>query len=138
MKKFKEFTLKKDGGCFPCTREQAFSLMTLKQFTDGEVHYQIETVGPWGICKSITSPATVSKWEDGPGLGKVETEITFIGFRKMSNPESLGYEMEGNVSYEDKKVRAFTSSKLLEVDGHLINVGILHVCVGQVFKKGRR
>ena len=79
-----------------------------------EVRFEFETIGPW--IKKLQGLALTLD-------GKI------FGERSLTEPKESGYVMEGRVSVQGKKYRAFTSSKLFErEDGSLVDVGVLVVC----------
>jgi len=81
-----------------------------------ELRFEFETVGPWSIIRKLRGIAMTLD-------GKV------FGERSLLNPKESGYQMEGQVSIEGKKYRAFTSSQLFErPDGSLCDVAMLVVC----------
>ena len=54
------------------------------------------------------------------------------GIRALSKPKGSGYVLEGHISIDGKKIRAFTSSTLFQrPDGSLVDVAILYVCNGE-------
>lgn len=60
--------------------------------------------------------------------GHVRGRIVFHGIRSMSWPQYEGYHASGYISVGGKKVRAFTSSELVELPcGSLVDLGVLHV-----------
>lgn len=85
---------------------------------DGDVHFEIETVGMWHIVSKIR----------GVALEKLETGANVYGARSLLSPRESGHVHEGRVSVDGKTHRAFTSSQLFLVEGKLVNVGILYVC----------
>lgn len=129
--KFVPFTLKSEAGAIPITFEQARSFLSEDEISKGEKRFEIESRGPWGICSKISGIATTATWKSGP-VHRIQDTMTILGRRTMSNPRSMGYDMEGRVSVSGKRWRAFTSSNLFQLpDGKLVDVAILHVCIGQ-------
>lgn len=97
-----------------------------KVISEGERRGEIKTRGPWSIISSYRSLCITSTWKD-VGYSKYVDEYTIYGDRQLSNPRQSGYDLEGYVSVEGKKLSAFTSSILFELpDGILIDVGCIH------------
>ena len=116
---------KKMTGAVPIERKVLESLIGKEAIEKGEKRFDIVSVGPWHICKSITGLASSSKF----GEYSSKDEITIFGTRTMSKCKESGYEMSGIVSVNGKKHRAFTSSTLFELeDKKLVNVATLFVC----------
>lgn len=82
--------------------------------TNGEVRFNFETRG---LVKL-----------EGIAVEKRDEGILVHGLRALTSPRESGYAHEGRVSVGGKRRRAFTSSQLFEVDGKLVDVGILYVC----------
>lgn len=81
-----------------------------------EVRGSLKTYGPWQIARSYRALA-------------MDMHGRVFGIRTMSNVRESGYELEGRVSIEGRKYRAFTSSKLFSrEDGSLCDVAIVYVC----------
>ena len=80
--------------------------------------------GPWQIittCKGLCISATYTR-ETYTRC----TQLTIYGQRSLERPTQGGYELEGRVSIKSKKYSAFTSSILVNVDGKLMNIGVIH------------
>jgi hypothetical protein len=103
--------------------EQLLTLgFTPEEIEAGEKRLESVHSGPWSICQSLRG--IVERAEFGEYSRKMWVE--FYPARKMSNPRSCGYDMEGTISLGGKKSSAFTSSQLFELpDGRLIDCGIL-------------
>lgn len=84
----------------------------------GEGHFRVRTRGPWGIIHKLEGLA-VEKTSDG---------VIIHGMRSLFDLRESGYQMEGRVSIDGKKLRAFTSSQMFTVNGKLVDVAILYVC----------
>lgn len=123
--KFESFTVEAGIGCTPVTWEQAEKL-GLKSCDD--VRLEVKTRGLWQIPVSITGHVMEAEWtEEKYGTRNVKTK-TFHGVRTAGNLQQLGYEMEGRVSLNGKKVRVFTSHVLLQLpDKKLVRLGVLFV-----------
>lgn len=66
----------------------------------------------------------VSVWPPEPSASAI-----LHGVRTLTNVRESGYELEGRVSINGKKYRAFTSSELMQrPGGQLVSVGVLHIC----------
>jgi hypothetical protein len=111
------------SGAIPATFEQLAALgFTPEEIDAGEKRLEMELSGPWHVCRSIRG--IVERAEFGDNYGKRWVE--FYPARKMTNPRSSGYDMEGHVSIAGRKSSAFTSSQMFELpDGRLVNCGIL-------------
>lgn len=125
---FVPYTVKTPGVVLPLSFEQAEKLLGKEAMEKGEKRFEIETRGPWGIVSKVSAIAMSVKGEEVFGSFRA-TERTIYGMRSLSNPKQLGYDMEGKVSINGTKRRAFTSSVLIELpDKRLINCAILYVC----------
>lgn len=81
-----------------------------------EVRGNLKTQGRWSIPVSYRALA-------------MDMHGRVFGIRTMSNVRESGHELEGRVSIEGKKYRAFTSSKLFtRNNGTLCDVAIVYVC----------
>ena len=130
--KFKPIVLKHETGATPLSFEQAKTFLTDAEIAAGEKRFEIETRGPWGQVSKVAGVAITATWiAETFGRRYIET-MTIHGPRVLANAHEMGYDMEGRVSIDGKVWRAFTSSILFELpDKRLINVAVLHVCVGQ-------
>lgn len=88
---------------------------------------EMETGGPWGVEKKFEA-VCISRKYTNEYYTKC-TEVTIYGRRTLSNLSQGGYELNGWVSINGKKYSAFTSSMIVEVDGKLIDVEIIHARV---------
>lgn len=85
----------------------------------------LETFGPWQIPVRYIAPAISIEW------GEYNTPIsyTLYGQRTLNSLRQSGYELEGRVSVNGRKVRGFTSSLLVELpDGRLLETAVIHCC----------
>jgi hypothetical protein len=83
-----------------------------------EVHGEMETVGMWQLVRKYRA---LAKDQDG----------YIYGVRSLDEPKESGYVLEGKVSIDGHRYRAFTSSTLFQrTDGSLCDVAILYVCNG--------
>jgi len=105
------------------TKEQCFELGL--DINQDEIRGEIETFGPWNVIKSYGA-LCISNEYDRTGMFTKIASTSFFGKRIMSNPRQTGYQLEGYVSIGGKKYSAFTSDILIEVDGKLINVAVIH------------
>lgn len=81
-----------------------------------EVRGDMKHSGPWQIVTGYRALA-------------IDMHGRVYGMRSLSNPRESGYVLEGSVSIDGHKYRAFTSSKLFHrTDGSLCEVATLHVC----------
>ena len=115
----------------PVTVPQLLALGVPQSAIDaGEMRGEIKTFGPWHIPISYKALAISCVWrEEGYSRPK---DVTVYGLRTLSKPNSSGHELEGKVSLNGQRWRAFTSSQLFELpDKRLVNVATVHVCIGQ-------
>lgn len=123
---FAPLTLIQSGGACPIRRAELKALIGAEAITEGACHIDVRTAGPWQIPVSVAGLAVTGRFNDL----KHETHVTVWGKRTMTRPKESGYTLEGQVSIAGRKVRAFTSSQLFELeDGRLVNVGTLHLCL---------
>ena len=109
------------GTCAIITAEQMNELFTPAELEAGEKRHECATRGPWQIIASVK------------GLAVDEKTQTIYGMRTLDSARSMGYDMEGRVKVNGKRVRAFTSSLLFELpDKRLISCGILYLCMDQI------
>lgn len=114
------------AGSVPATLEQLRALgVTDSEIAAGEKRLASQHSGPWQICTSLRGIVERAHFnrEDFP----VRKEwVEFYPARTMFRPRESGYDMEGHVSLNGKRVSAFTSSQLFELpDGRLISVGVI-------------
>ena len=130
--KFQPFTVPAGAGCTVITQEQALSFLTPAEIEAGEKRFETSHFGPWQILSKLSGVATVCTWKPGP-CGQVMDTLTVIGPRSLDKPRSMGYDMEGATRYNGGRFRAFTSSRLFQIEGakELVQVAILHVCQDQ-------
>jgi hypothetical protein len=110
------------------TAEQATALGI--DIAADEIRGELKTFGPWQIPVSYKAICVSMKRGTIPGhYSESVTEKTVYGPRTLSQPKQDGYCLSGKVSINGKSYRAFTSSELFEVNGHLINVSVIHACI---------
>lgn len=114
----------------PITTADALALgITPEEITAGEKRFDLDTVGPWQILRTIRGIAKTTEHDaDGRAV-----RVTLHGMRSMHAPRPLGYGQEGRVSIGGRKLRAFTSSQMFEITdgpkpGHLVDVATLYAC----------
>lgn len=113
-------------GAIPITQEQAEQLFTPTEMAAGEQRGRLKTFGPWGIPVSYTALCTSCTYDKYP---IAHGPLHIYGVRTMGSIHQSGYELEGRVSVNGKKYRAFTSSQLFELpNGNLVNAAIIHAC----------
>jgi len=89
-----------------------------KDITAHEQRAEIRTGGPWDTIVGYRALCVRQDFSTG--------DITIYGYRRLQNIGQSGYELEGEVSINDIKRSAFTSSHLFELEnGHLIDVAII-------------
>lgn len=98
--------------------------ITAADIAAGEKRLEIETAGPWQIVRRVSGLTHTTERDDS---GRIIAR-TFHGTRSMSQPRSTGYTLEGHVSIQGCKTRAFTSSQMFDIDGTLVDVGTLYAC----------
>jgi len=110
------------GGAWILSLSAAQSIgITSADIEAGEKRGEVSTFGPWGIISRYRAIACTG--------GIYGDTMTLHGVRSLSRPQSCGYELEGRVCVMGQTVRGFTSTALLEVDGKLIDVAIIHACI---------
>jgi hypothetical protein len=114
------------AGAIPATEEQLAALgVTPEEIQAGEKRHQSTHRGAWNICTSLFAIVEHSEYGENSRV----TRARFWPARRMTNPRSMGYDMEGRLSLGGKKIPAFTSSQLFELpNGHLVSVATLHLC----------
>jgi hypothetical protein len=93
----------------------------------GEMRGEMECTGPWSIVKSYKAIAMEFTGKDTSHYGEFNNVAIIHGMRSLLKPKQSGHALEGYVSINGKKRRAFTSSALFTVNGKLIDVSILYV-----------
>lgn len=127
-------TLPQHYGALPITTEQAVAIFgdELKGLLEsGEMRGNLKTFGPWSIPLSFRAHAVSSEWVDNPSVIARRKAVTFWGERTMTHPRESGYNLEGRVFAGGKKRRAFTSGDLLDIDGRLVQIATIHVCMDE-------
>jgi len=89
-----------------------------------ESRLKVNTRGAWGIVGTVRGLCV--KYNK-------DHKHSIIGIRSMTNVKECGYELEGRVSVDGEKLRAFTSSMIFEISdildergrSILVSVGIL-------------
>ena len=115
------------------TKKQFFALgFTQEDLEKGEKRFDIETRGPWGIISKLRGfvvESVRSEDKEKNYRGEYTHAYVFHGFRSLLKPVQTGYQIEGKVSINGKRVRAFTSSQLIYVDNKLVDIAILYPCM---------
>ena len=95
----------------------------------GEQRGNMETYGMWQTISKYEALA-VEYVEDieKKHFEAYSVEAIIHGARSLLKPKECGHELEGYVSIDGKRRRAFTSSALFVVNGKLLSVAILYVC----------
>lgn len=109
-----------DGGALVLTHEQ------WAQYMSPELEDQrgdLETMGPWQIPVRYKAPAVAITWENG-----FIRSYTLYGFRTLSNIQQSNYHLEGRVSVEGTKRKAYTSSVICRLpDGKLLETATINL-----------
>ncbi len=107
-------------GTLSITKEQFLDLgLPESAIERGELRGKMKTYGSWGIPVSYRALA-MSIEQEG---------VIIYGIRTLSSVSQSGYKLEGRVSIDGKKYRGFTSSKLFDVDGKLVDVATIRVII---------
>ncbi len=121
-----------NGGALKITKEE-FSNLGVPESTieKGELRGELKTIGPWSIPVSYKALAISRAYtpEDKRRYSAECDEVVAYGMRALSALREDGYCLDGRVSINGKKYRGFTSSQLFEIDGKLVDVATIHVCV---------
>jgi hypothetical protein len=120
--------LKAGAGCTPISLENALLLFGQSTIDAGELRLETKHYGPWSIILSCKGIAVTATWKDIGITYNVVDEYTIHGFRTTNKVKESGYDLEGYVSVDGKKLSCFTSSILFEIEEtkKLISVGCLH------------
>ena len=106
------------------------SLIGPESIAKGERRFDLETVGPWHILRSIRGLAMTVESREPHHCRNGETSpatVAFHGLRTGHDCRTPGTWTECRVSIGGRKRSAFTSSKLFQLpDGRLIDVAILY------------
>lgn len=121
------FTAAYDGGSFDWPADVPFPI------PEGEREKRFEIKDAGGFHRPIVSigglavsyPEIASHAYAASPLGN---KVTVHGPRTMYHPRESGYQMEGRVSVNGRKVRAFTADVLVRYQGKLYTFAALHVC----------
>jgi hypothetical protein len=120
------------GGALKISKEDFLALgLPESAIEKGEQRGELKTFGPWGIPVSYKALAMSVKYtpEDKQRYTAENDGATAYGIRTLTNVRQGGYELEGRVSVNGKKYRGFTSSQLFEIDGKLVDVATIYVCM---------
>lgn len=114
------------AGSVPATLEQLHALgVTDAEIAAGEKRLESTHVGPWHICTSLRGIVERAQFDRDAFPVKTEWK-EFYPVRTMSRPRPMGFDMEGHISLNGKRVSAFTSSQLFELPGgRLIDVAVI-------------
>jgi hypothetical protein len=118
------------SGSIPATVEQLLVLgFSPAEIEAGEKRAEAETLGPWQTVSRLRG-IVVSVEFDRSAFPTRSKRFRAWPMRSMSRPRYMGYDMEGKISLDGVKVRAFTSSQLFELpNGKLINCFTLFACI---------
>lgn len=120
-------------GAIPMTHQQAeeiFGDELPALLKTREMRGDMKTFGYWQTPLSYTAHATTSEWAGPPEEAFTRNKaVTFYGKRTMTYPKESGYVLEGRASVLGRKRRAFTSSSLIDIDGTLVEIATVHVCI---------
>lgn len=88
--------------------------------------------GMWQILTSYKALVIADHERDVEHYGGYAKSIRVYGWRVLQNAKESGYDLEGRVSINGKKYRAFTTSVMFEYpSGQLVNVAAIYVCLDQ-------
>lgn len=99
-----------------------------KVISAGEMRGHMETRDPWQSISKYEAIAMEHIASDETHFSHYPDKAVLHGVRSLLNPRESGHVLEGTVSIDGKKRRAFTSSALFLVNGKLVDVAILYVC----------
>ena len=95
--------------------------------TIGDISGEMVTVGPWQIPVKFVAPAASYTWKNNGYCDFIES-VTLYGKRTLCRVKESDYKLEGIVSINGVKRRAYTSSIMFELpDGRLYNVATIQV-----------
>lgn len=120
-------------GALPITKKELLDIgITEAQIAAGEMRGEMKTIGPWQIpvsYKAICMSREYTPKEKQRHTAETEN-VTLYGFRTMNKIHQSGYEIEGWISINGKKVSCFSASQLFELEtGELIDIAIIHARV---------
>jgi hypothetical protein len=128
MKQPAPLRLPAGAGCTPITLEAAIAFFGQEAIDAGKRHFATRHRGPWHICDQLRGLAVSAEWKEGPTYPQIDA-YTLHGDRSLLNPRQSGYQMEGSVSVDGRRFRAFTTDTLFQLPcGKLVSVACLHVC----------
>jgi hypothetical protein len=120
MPTLQPLTLPFDGGALPLTPEQWLQYIAPSL---EDQRGDLETMGPWQIPVRYKAPAVAITWENG-----FIRSYTLYGFRTLSNIQQANYHLEGRVSVEGAKRKAYTSSVICRLpDGKLLETATINI-----------
>jgi hypothetical protein len=113
----------------PVTVEQLLSLgLSLDDINKGEARGDLKTRGAWGVPVSYRAVVENGEFDNPKGYTE-NKRARFWAVRTMTNVRQSGHHLEGRVSLNGKKYRAFTTSQMFELpDGKLISVATIFAC----------
>lgn len=117
-------------GAIPIEPATLESLIGADAIAKGERRFDLETVGPWHILRSIRGLAMTVESREPHHCRHGETSpatVAFHGLRTGRDCRTPGTWTDCRVSVGGRKRSAFTSSLLFKLpDGRLVDVGILY------------
>lgn len=132
----KDYTMKKPvvcryvTGAIPIEPAALESLIGADAIAKGERRFDLETVGPWRILRSIRGLAMTVESREPHYLDPDKTSpatVAFHGLRTGRDCRTPGTWTDCRVSVGGRKRSAFTTSQLFELpDGRLIDVAVLY------------
>lgn len=100
--------------------------------------YRLAVNDVWNVPESVNSIRgelkTSGMWQLPVSYRAlcVDSERNIYGIRTLTNVQQSGYEIEGRVSVNGKRVRGFSSSMLFYTpSGKLVDVAIIYACMDQ-------
>jgi hypothetical protein len=94
---------------------------------DGQLHFKVTTRGPWSLPDSFRALAIEAHTVPRPyGLHPISKGVTVWGFRSLQGAREDGYDYRGRVKAGGRRMRAFTSDKMVTYQGRLTTLAVLY------------
>lgn len=123
----KKLILKNSPGAVKITHKDALLFLGKEAIENREKRGELKTRGPWNtICGYKALAITATRTPEKYGNSCVD-EYTLYGDRQLLDVRQSDYHLEGRVSLDGKKYRAFTSDVLFELpDSTLVSVAVIY------------